>query len=148
MNEFRFIRSNEVEPEIDIEPDPQFFTFELRDRLLEQLAVQIEADRHDVAALCCTENAARPPNLQVSHGNAETGTQRAVLFDRVDPFARGANCHHLTRKKEISVRFVLGPPDPPAQLIEIGETKPIRTIDDDRVGVRNIESALDDRRAN
>ena len=101
-----------------------------------------------MAALCSTENAARTPNLQVAHGDAKTCAQRAVLLDRADPFARGANCHHLTRKKEISVRFVLGPADPPAQLIEIGETKPIRTIDDDRVGVRNIESALDDRCAN
>ena len=116
--------------------------------MLEQLAIQIETDRHDVAALCGTENAARTPNLQVAHGDAKTCAQRAVLLDRADPFARGANCHHLTRKKEICIRFVLGPSDASAQLIEIGETKSVCTIDDDGIGVRNIEPALDDRRAN
>ena len=44
MNEFHFIRSHEVKPEIDIEPDPQFFTLELGDGLLEQLTIQIETD--------------------------------------------------------------------------------------------------------
>src|SRR5207247_5065478 len=93
-------------------------------------------------------NAARAPNLQVAHGDPKTCAQRAVLLDRADPFARGANCHHLTRKKEICVRFVLGSSDAPAQLIEIGETKSVCTIDDDGIGVRNIEPALDNRRAN
>ena len=43
---------------------------------------------------------------------------------------------------------MLGPPDPPAQLIEIGEAELVRAIDDDRVRIRNIEPAFDDRRAN
>ena len=43
---------------------------------------------------------------------------------------------------------MLGPTDAPAQLIQIREAKLIRAIDNDRVCVRNIETAFDDRRAN
>src|SRR5213594_4220143 len=90
-NEFPFIGGGKIEPEIDIEPEPEFFTFALRDRLFEQLAVQIETDCHDVAALGGPENAARAANFQVAHRDAKTRTQRAVLLDSADSFARLAN---------------------------------------------------------
>ena len=65
----------------------------------------------------------------------------------VDPFAGRANRHHLAREKEVGVGLVLGAADPAAQLIEIGQPEAIGPIDDDGVGVRNIEAALDDRGA-
>jgi len=40
---------------------------------------------------------------------------------------------------------VLRPSDPAAQLIEIRQPKAVGTIDDDGVGIRNIESTLNDR---
>ena len=42
---------------------------------------------------------------------------------------------------------MLGPPDTSAQLVKIGQTKSICAVDDDRVGVWNIEPALDNCRA-
>ena len=74
--------------------------------------------------------------------------ERAVLLDRVDPLARGADGHHLARQQEIGVGLVLGAADAAAQLVEIGQAEAIGAVDDDRVGVRNIEAALDDRGAN
>jgi hypothetical protein len=47
----------------------------LRDRLLEQLAVKVESDRHDVTALRSAENAAGAANLKVPHSNAEAGAE-------------------------------------------------------------------------
>src|SRR5437773_227221 len=44
-----------------------------------------------MAALGGAENAAGPANLEIPHGNAKTGAKRAVLLDRVNPFARGAD---------------------------------------------------------
>ena len=43
---------------------------------------------------------------------------------------------------------MLGAPDPAAQLVEIGQPKAIGAVDDDGVGIGNIEAALDDRGAN
>ena len=119
----------------------------MRDRLLEQLAIKIEADRDDVAALRGAENVARAANLQIAHGDVKAGAERAVLLDRVDPFARRADRHHLARQQEIGIGLVLGAADAAAQLVEIGQPEPVGAVDDDRVRVRNIEAALDDRRA-
>ena len=70
------------------------------------------------------------------------------MLDRADPFARGADCHHFARQKEVRVGLVLGAPHASAQLIQIRQTKLIRAIDDDRVCVWNIETAFDDGGAN
>src|SRR6266496_6211408 len=59
-----------------------------------------------------------------------------------------SDCHHFKRKKQIGVCLVLGSTDPSAQLIQIGEPKLIRSIDDDGICIWNIETTLDDRSAN
>src|SRR5438067_11377435 len=43
---------------------------------------------------------------------------------------------------------MLGPADASAQLIQIGQAESVRAVDDDRVRIWNIETALDDCRAN
>src|SRR5207248_395666 len=99
-------------------------------------------------ALGGAENAPRTANLEIAHGDAKTGAERAVLFDGVDPFARRANRHHFARQEQISVSFVLGAADPAAQLIEIRQTKAVGAVDDDGVRIRNVQTALDDSGAN
>src|SRR4051794_34090244 len=42
---------------------------------------------------------------------------------------------------------MLGSPDPAAELIKVRQAEAIGAIDDDGVGIRNIEAALDDRGA-
>jgi hypothetical protein len=78
----------------------------------------------------------------------KTGPERTVLLDGADSFARCAHGHHLARKQQISVRLVLRPSDSPAQLIQVCQTKLIRSIDNDGVCIGNIETTFDDRRAN
>src|SRR5262249_32197 len=147
-NELGFICGDKVQAQINIQPEPRLFTLELSHRLLEQLAIQIKTNRYDVAALSATQNAAAAPNLQVRHGDAKPRAERAVLFDGADPFARGADCHHFARKKQVGVSLVLGSPNASAQLIQIRQTKLIRAIDNDRVCIWNIETAFDDCSAN
>src|SRR5437899_11369912 len=101
-----------------------------------------------MTALRGAENAAGATNFEIAHGDAKTGAERAVLFDRVDAFARGANRHHLARQKEISVSFVFGPTDTSAQLIKIGQAEAIGAVDNDRVRVGNVETASDNGGAN
>src|SRR5439155_22628953 len=99
---------------------------------------------HDVSTLSGAENTAGAANLQIAHGNSKPGAERAVLFDGVDSFARGADHHELARQQKVSVRFVLGTPDPPAQLIQIGQAETIRAINDNGVGIWNVQAAFDD----
>src|SRR4029077_2988524 len=130
------------------ESKTRLLALQLGYRLLEQLTIQIETDRHDVAALGCAQHAARSANLQVAHGDSKTGAQGTVLFDGANPFARCADYHHLAREQQVGICLVLRPADAPAQLIQVGEAKLVRPIDDDGVCVRNIEAAFDDRGAN
>ena len=65
------------------------------------------------------------------------------MFDRIDPFARGAHRHHLAWQKKISVSLVLGPADAAAELVKIGQTKTISSVHDDGVRVRNIKATFD-----
>ena len=100
-----------------------------------------------MAALRGAENAAGPPDFQIAHGDTKTSAERTVLFDCVDSFARGADGHHFAGQQQIGVGFVLGTTNPAAELVKIGQTEAIGAVDDDRVGIGNIETALDDRRA-
>src|ERR1041384_2713644 len=51
-------------------------------------------------------------------------------------------------QQKIRVSLMLEAPDAPAELVKLREPKSVCAFDDDRVAVRNIESALDDCRAN
>src|SRR2546422_1167163 len=59
---------------------PRFLALELRDGLLHQLRVQVEADGSDVAALVRTEQVAGTPDLQVVGGDLETCAQLRELL--------------------------------------------------------------------
>src|SRR3954465_383025 len=81
LHELRLICRNKVQSQVNFQSKPRFIALKLRDSLLQQLAIQIEPDRHDMAALCGAENAAGAANFQVAHRNAKACTQRAVLLD-------------------------------------------------------------------
>src|SRR5215469_5581707 len=129
-NELRFVCHHKIESQINIRPEPRLVAFQLCHCLLEQLAIQIETNCNNVTALSCPQNAACAANLQIAHGNAKTCAQRAVLFYGADSLARGADCHHFAWKKQIRIRLVLGSTDASTQLIQVGETKLICSIDD------------------
>src|ERR1035437_6496550 len=50
-------------------------------------------------------------------------------------------------EEKVGVGLVLETPYSPAELVELRKTKAVRALDEDGVAVRNIEAALDDRRA-
>jgi hypothetical protein len=52
----------------------------------------------------------------------------------------------LGRDQQVGVRRAIGSSDPAAQLIQLRETVSIGAVDDDGVGVRDIETVLDNRR--
>src|SRR6266480_4668402 len=147
-NKLRFICSDEIKLYVDIEAKPRPFAFDLGHSLFEKLTIQIETDCNDMAALSVAQNASGAATLQVAHGDSKTRAKRAVLFDGADPFARCAHCHHFALKQQVSVRLVVRAPDPPTQLIQVGEAKLVSPIDDDRICIWDVEAAFDDRRAN
>ena len=49
--------------------------------------------------------------------------------------------------QQVGVGAPRRPPDPAAQLVELGEAERVGAVDDDGVGVRDVEPGFDDRRA-
>ena len=52
----------------------------------------------------------------------------------------------VARDQKISIRLVLVAAHPSAQLVEIAQTEAVGAVNDDRVRVGDVETALDDRR--
>ena len=131
---------------MDIHPWFDFLPLERGDALFEQLAVEFETNRGDVAALLRPQHVTGPSNLQVAHRDLKSAAQRRVLFYGADALARLGQHSGMARNQKIGIRLMFVAPDPSAKLIEIAQPEPIRPIDDDRVGVRNVDAAFDDRR--
>ena len=61
---------------------------------------------------------------------------------------RASSLHPLAAPVEqVRVRPPRRPPDAAAELVELGQPERVRPVDDDRVGVRDVQPRLDDRRA-
>src|SRR6185436_10175593 len=57
-------------------------SFDLLDRLLEQLHVRLEADGVDVSALLAAKQVTGAANLEIERGDAEAAAEIAELADR------------------------------------------------------------------
>ena len=53
----------------------------------------------------------------------------------------------LRRRDQVRVGLVVRATDATAQLVQLREAEAVRAVDDDRVGRRHVDAALDDRRA-
>ena len=99
-----------------------------------------------MTALLGAQQIARAADFQVAHGDFEAAAERRVLLDCADALASVGQKTRVPRQQQIGVGLMLVTPHPTAQLIEIAQAEPIGAIDDDGVGVRDIQAAFDDRR--
>ena len=141
-----------VDPQVDAQVDRraqvvfEVLALELADGLLEQLHVHLEADGIDVTALLAAEQIAGAADLEVERRHAEAAAEVAELLDRREPLLRDRRQIVFRRNQQIGVRGPIGSPDAAAQLIELRQAVAVGAVDDDRVGVRDVEAVLDDRR--
>ena len=87
------------------------------------------------------------PDLEVRERDLEPGAELGRLEDRLEPLARLVESAVATPVEQVGVGPPRRSPDPPAQLVELGEPERVGVVDDDRVHVRDVEAGLDDRRA-
>ena len=114
---------------------------------LEELRVELEADRGDVAVLFGAENVPGPADLEVLHRDLESRPELARLEHRLQALASLLVQVLLLRVKEVRVGLLGASPDAAAELVELGQAKLTRAVDHDRVHVRDVEPGLDDRGA-
>src|SRR5439155_23843686 len=109
--------------------------------------VELETDLLHFARLLLAQYLARAADFEVVHGEIEAGAQLFHELDRLQPFLRLRGERFLGRRQQIRVRLMVRAADAAAQLMQLREPKAVRTVDYDRVGSRDIEPRLDDRRA-
>ena len=117
---------------------------QLQDRLLEQLHVEVEPDRLDVAALLAAEQVAGAAQLEVEGGDAEAGAEVGELADRGEALARDLGEHGVGRDQEVGEGPPVGAAHPAAQLVELGEAVAVGAVHDQGVRARDVEAVLDD----
>jgi hypothetical protein len=72
----------EIQPHLDIDAWRDLFPFQRSDALFKQLAVQVEADRCNMAALLGPQKIAGTANFQIAHGDFKSASQSRVLLNR------------------------------------------------------------------
>ena len=116
-------------------------------RLADQPDVEVEPDAGDVPALLGAQDVARAADLQVLHRHRRARAQLGVLRDGGEPVVRGLGERVLRREQEVGVAALAAAADPAAQLVQLGEPERVAALDDQRVGVGDVQPVLDDRGA-
>ena len=119
---------------------------QLPDGVLQEQAIPLVAYGRDVAALLGPEDVPGPADLQVPHRDLEPGPEFGELLDRLEPPLRRRGDHLQRVDDQVRVGPVLLPPDPAAELVQVGQPVGVRVVDEDGVRVRDVQPALDDRR--
>jgi hypothetical protein len=119
---------------------------QLRDRPLQELGVEVEAQCGDVPVLARPEELSGAADLEVGRGETETAAQLAELLDRPQPLSGRLRQRLPTRDEEEGVRVLLAPADAPAELVELGEAQSVGSVHEDGVRAGNVEPVLDEGR--
>ena len=119
----------------------------LQNGLLQELEVHIIAHRDDVAGLLRAEQIARAANFEIAHGDLEAGAEFRVLADGLQPLFGNVGQDLAAAEGQIGKGVAAGPADAPANLMELGQTEPVRILDDEGVDVGDVDAGFDDRGA-
>jgi len=110
----------------------------------QQAGVELKTDRLDVSALTRAQEVARAAHLQVAHGDGISGAELAVIGQHFQAFLAFRGGVEACVVEEISKGTLGAAPNPPAQLVKLCQAKGIGSVDDQGVGVGNIQAGLDD----
>ena len=121
------------------------FIAKYRDRVFEQLAIHLIANRCDVPRLRFAKQVARAAQLKIAHRDAKSRTQHRELFHCVESLERFIADGAILRQHEVAIRAMLPTANTSAQLMEFSKAEHVRVVDDHRVRGRNIDARFDDR---
>jgi hypothetical protein len=86
---------------------------------LQHGCVKVEPHLRHLPALLFAEHLARAANLQIVHGEVETGAELLHHLNRIEPLSRLRADRVLFRRQQIGVRLVMRASDPSAQLVQL-----------------------------
>ncbi len=115
------------------------------DGLGQEAGVEVEADGGDLAVLFGPQEFAGAPDLQISHGDAEAGAQLFAALHHGGEATAGVEGQFFELVVEqIAVAPLGATPHPAPQLVELGQAKMVRPVDDHGVGVGDVQAVFDD----
>ncbi len=99
-----------------------------------------------MAALLRAQDVAGPADFEVAHGDLEAGPQLGELLDGLQPPRRLRVDLTVPVQQQVRIRPVLVAAHAAPQLVQVGQPVVVRLVDEDGVGRRDVQPALDDRR--
>ncbi|CAB4882033.1 unannotated protein [freshwater metagenome] len=115
-------------------------------RLIEHGEIELEPQRRDVPGLLIAEQVSGTADLQVAHRDLEAGAQLRVVGERAQAPHRLVAQRRSTRVEEIGVGTLAAATDAAADLVKLRESEEVGALDDQRVGLRDVEPRFDDAR--
>ena len=109
--------------------------------------IEVEADTCDVARLLAAEQVARAADLEVLHGDLHAGAEVGVAGDRLEPVVGSLGEGRLGRVEEVGIGPLPTSTHSAAELVQLREPQPVGTLDDQGVGVGDVQAGFDYRRA-
>src|SRR5882762_4629596 len=97
-----------------------------------------------MSVLLAAEHVASAAQLKVERGDAESGAQFAELLHGGEAFAGDVGERGVRRDEEIGVGALGGTTDAAAQLVELGESQAVGTVDQNRVGAGDVQTVFND----
>jgi hypothetical protein len=97
-----------------------------------------------VTGLLVAEQLAGAADLHVVAGEREADAELAERFDGFKALERVALERVPARHHEVRVGLVVRAADPPAQLVQLRQAEGVGAVDDDGIGGRHVDAALDD----
>ena len=98
-----------------------------------------------MAGLLVAQQRAGAAQLEVAHRDLEAGAQLRVVRQRGEPVGRLLRQRPGAGIEQVGVGALARAPDAPADLVELAEAEPVGAVDDQRVGLRDVDARLDDR---
>src|SRR5690606_17863002 len=86
-------------------------------------------------------------DLQVVGGQGEAGAQLVHRGDRLQALPCIGGDRALVRHHQVGVGAVVRPSHAATQLVQLGQAEAVGAVDDDGVGVGDVDARLDDGRA-
>jgi len=110
----------------------------------EQLTVHFVADGIDMPTLLAPEDIASAADFQIAQGDTKSGAELRIFLDGLKAFSSGRINGAFDRQEQIGVGPVFVATDPTAELVEFGQAEPVGIVDDDGIGVGDIQAGFDD----
>ena len=114
------------------------------DGLIQHLDIEVIAHGLHVAVLAVAQQAARPANLQIAHGDAEAGAERRELPDGGEPFLSNVREGLVPAEREVGVGLAAGTAHAASYLVQLGQAHPVGVLNDEGVAVAHVDARFNE----